>query len=107
MWIGTHAVVKKGDWLLVILKLKHLFLQIEKYCKRIIGQGERQAILYHKEEPARTAENSSNVTTIEAVPVTTTMHANLDSICRDLMNYEAYSLLDVNNYMEGMSKWLR
>jgi hypothetical protein len=24
-----------------------------------------------------------------------------------LMNYEAYSLLDANNYMEGMSKWQR
>jgi hypothetical protein len=89
------------------LKLKHLFLLVEKYCKRIIGQGDRQAFLYHGEEPTRTAENASSVTTIEVMPVTTTTHDNLDSIYRDLMNYEAYSLLDAISYMEGMSKWQR
>ena len=107
MWIGTHAIVKKGNWPLVTLKLKHLFLLIEKYCKRIIGQGERQAALYHREEPAKTTENASNVTTIESMLVTKTMHVNLDSICRDLMNYETYSLLDDNNYVEGMIKCQR
>jgi hypothetical protein len=107
VWIGTHDIVKKGNWPLVAVKLKHLFLLIEKYCKRIIGQGERQAILHRQEEPARTAENASNVTTIEALPGNRTMHEDLRSICNDLIIRDLYSLLDVNNYMEGKSKWQR
>ena len=85
VWIGTHAIVKKGNWPFVALKLKHLFLSIEKYCKRIIGQGERPAILHQPGEPARTAENASNVTTIEALPGTNTMQEDLRSICNDMI----------------------
>ncbi len=72
-----------------------------------MGQEERQTVFYHREEPAEIADNASNVTTVEALHVSTTMHANLDSICRVLINYEAYCLLDANIYMEGMSKWQR
>ena len=42
-WIGTHAIVKKENWRVVACKLKHLFMLIEKYCKRILGQGDREA----------------------------------------------------------------
>jgi len=49
-------------------------------------------------------ENASNVTTIEALPGTRTMHEDLRSICNDLIIGDLYSLPDVNNYMKGMSK---
>jgi len=105
VWIATHAIVKKGNWLVVACKLnKHIFLLIEKYCKRIFGQGERQAILNQREEPVTTAENVSNVTTIEALPGTKTMHEDLRSIYNDLIFKDLNSLLDANNYMEGMGK---
>jgi hypothetical protein len=63
--------------------------------------------LHRREEPARTAENASNVSIIEALPGTKTMHEDLRSICNDPIIRDLYSLLDVNNYMEGMSKWQR
>jgi hypothetical protein len=106
-WIGTHAIVKKGNWPVVACKLKHLLMLIEKYCMRILGQGERQAILNQREEPARTAENASNVATIEALPWSKTMHDDLRSICNDLIIKDLYCLLDANSYMEGMSKHQR
>ncbi len=63
--------------------------------------------MYQRVEPDRTAENASNVTTIEALPGTKTMHEDLRYICNDLIIRDLYSLLDVNNYMEGMNKWQR
>ena len=107
LWIGTNAVVKKGNWPAVACKLKHLLLLIEKYCKRVLGQGERQAILNQREDPARTAENASNVATIEALPGSKVTHEDLRSICNDLIVKDLYSLLDANIYMEGMNKWKR
>ncbi len=107
VWIGTHGIVKKGNWPLVACKLKHLFLLVEKYVKRINNQEERQALLHRREEPARSAEVASNVATIEALPVTKKMPQNLAKICQDLILYETYSLIDVSAYLEGMSKWKR
>ena len=63
--------------------------------------------MHQQEEPARIAENASIVTTIEALPGNRTMHEDLRSICNDLIIRDLYSLLDVNSYMEGKSKWQR
>jgi hypothetical protein len=107
VWMGTHAIVKKGNWPVVACKLKHLLFLITKYTKRIMGQGERQQALNRSEEPARTAEVASNVVTVEALPANKTMPENLARIRRDLTYADLYSLVDTSTYMDGMSKWQR
>jgi len=107
VWIGTNVIIKKGNWPLVACKLKHLFLLIEKYVKRIISQGERQNEMEHNKEPARTTEVASNVTTIEALPASRALSTTLESISNDLVYAELYSVIDTNAYMKGVSKWQR
>jgi hypothetical protein len=107
VWIGTHAIVKKGNWPFVAWKLKHLLLLIEKFVKRIISQGERQHEMEHTAEPARIIEVTSNVTTIEALPATRTVLSTLVNIYNDPIYADMYSLLDTIAYMKGMRKWQR
>ena len=108
MWIGTHAVVKKGVWPLVTYIEAEAPLPTDSEILLADHRSNREACDPLSLGGARQNPGiTSDVTTIEALPMTKTMHDNLDYIFRDLMNYETYSLLDANNYVEGMSKCQR
>ena len=98
---------EKGHLACCRMQLKHLFLLIDKYAKRVLSQAERQQIHYQHEEHAITIEVASNVTTIEALPICRSLPSNLRRIRQDIMNKNMYELVDVSSYMGGMSKWQR
>jgi hypothetical protein len=107
MWFGMGIILKKGNWPVVSLKIKHLLTLIQKYAERTCSQTERQKRLFNTELHARNIENSTHVCIFEPLLIRLVLPPDPLHLNTNILKLVFYVRMEVNNYMEGRVAWQR
>ena len=102
-----YLLEKDDNWKLFSPKLKTLSNAIQGYAKRVSSQAERQLNLITLDEPVRNVQTASNVAVVEVLPFHVVLPTNMRVLNKELQDNEVYVSMDVNPFMEGLSKWPR